>query len=333
MAEHNWKWRKFMRNSKWLAVIVTGVAVLVGACLPASAARVLAIEYAGDHLFLTAHPDEIDALDSGAIPGWQRTGVELWVHDAPEPGLVPVCRFYSTAFAPRSAHFYTADAAECVAVMSSPDWTYEGTAFFARLPDANGYCQTGSAPIYRWFNNGQGGVPNHRYTPYRTHTPLLAGWTREGVETGGGASLCMHWEFEHTFDIAKPRQVAMDSLRRGTWEFTVSRQNRPLAFRIDSFRIDFSAPPDPSRHPFVADFPAGSTSFQRGTAYGYAYWDQEMGDFTALFSSDDGWSMNEYETMTFYFVGRDALVGCLFEPWNWLTQEATPCHALEARRL
>ena len=322
-----------MCKSSALKVLAASLAALVGAIPPASAGLVKAIEYAGDHLFLTTHPAEIAALDSGAIPGWQRTGVELWVHNAPEPGLVPVCRFYSVAFAPRSSHFYSADATECEALKSNPDWNYEGTAFYARLPDANGYCQTGSAPIYRWFNNGHGGVPNHRYTPYQSQTPALVGWTKEGVEPGGGASLCMHWGPDHAFDLAKPRQVVMDSLRRGTWEFTVSRKDRPLAFRIGSFRIDFSASPDPSRHPFVADFPEGSMSYQRGAAYGYAYWDHGMGEIITLLSSDDGWSMGEYETMTFYFVGRDALVGCLFEPWNWLTQEASPCHALEARRL
>ena len=66
------------------------------------------------HVFMTADPDEIAALDAGAFGGvFVRTGRQLLARDGPVSGTVPVCRFFTTAFAPKSSHFYTADAAEC----------------------------------------------------------------------------------------------------------------------------------------------------------------------------------------------------------------------------
>jgi hypothetical protein len=49
-----------------LTVLVAGLAALVRLVRPAAAGLVKAIEYAGEHLFPTAHPGEIAALDSGA---------------------------------------------------------------------------------------------------------------------------------------------------------------------------------------------------------------------------------------------------------------------------
>jgi len=174
-----------MRQRNGLTALVAGLAALVGLVQPASAGLVKAIEYAGDHVFLTANPGEIAALDSGTIPGWQRTGVELWVHDTPEPGLVPVCRFYSAAFAPRSSHFYTADPAECASVQGSHDWVYEGVAFYASPSGADGQCPADWWGVARWYNNGRGGAPIHVYVPevlyynwdYAEIPP--AGWTVE----------------------------------------------------------------------------------------------------------------------------------------------------------
>ena len=64
-----------------------------------------------------------------------------------------------------------------------PDWTYEGVAFYARLPDAQGNCAAGTAAIHRLFNNGQGGAPNHAYTAdaAKLNTLVGAGWVSEEV--------------------------------------------------------------------------------------------------------------------------------------------------------
>ncbi len=153
-----------------------------------------AVEYyhAGiDHYFVTADADEIAGLDAGAFGGvWHRTGQTFGVYAASADGLAPVCRFYSTNFAPRNSHFYTADPVECEGLKRNPDWTYEKIAFHVSLPDAAGVCPTGTSPVYRMFNNGQGGAPNHRFTiSYGTRLEFVPGkgWAGEGVPPTGAA--------------------------------------------------------------------------------------------------------------------------------------------------
>jgi len=87
------------------------------------------------------------------------------------------------AFAPKSSHFYTADAIECAGLKQNPSWQYEKIAFHARVPVA-GACAAGTVPVYRMYNDGQTGAPNHRFTTdaalYQQFTTTF-GWTAEGV--------------------------------------------------------------------------------------------------------------------------------------------------------
>jgi hypothetical protein len=94
----------------------------------------------------------------------------------------PTCRFFSTDFAPKSSHFYTPFPAECAIVKNNPDWQFESIAFYLQLADANGVCPTGTIPLYRMYNNGMGGAPNHRYTTsvITLDQMIAAGWTFEG---------------------------------------------------------------------------------------------------------------------------------------------------------
>jgi hypothetical protein len=144
-----------------------------------------AIEYhhaAFDHYFITAIADEITKLDNGTFVGWTRTGQTFKVYPNTAALLVDVCRFFSTAFAPKSSHFYTPDANECASVKANPDWQFEAVVFYMAQADANGNCAAGTQPIYRVYNNGQGAAPNHRYTTSLTiRTQMLAqGWIPEG---------------------------------------------------------------------------------------------------------------------------------------------------------
>ena len=76
--------------------------------------KVAVIEFynaALDHFFIAAasQPD-VPALDSGAIPGWSRTGRTFnGVSRARESGLAGVCRFYIPP-AKGNSHFYSASA-------------------------------------------------------------------------------------------------------------------------------------------------------------------------------------------------------------------------------
>jgi photosystem II stability/assembly factor-like uncharacterized protein len=139
-----------------------------------------------DHYFLTAASDEVAMLDIGTLPPWVPTGESWSVLDAATPASLPVCRFFSTAFAPKSSHFYTPFPDECAKVRTYPEWQFEAYAFFLELPDGfgtgTGRCRDGTLPLYRLYNNGMGGAPNHRYTTSRAtfNTMLNAGWLFEG---------------------------------------------------------------------------------------------------------------------------------------------------------
>jgi Repeat of unknown function (DUF5648) len=141
--------------------------------------------YAGwNFYFETSFPDEIAALDGGAFGGvWKRTGQSFYVWpSALNPAAVPTCRFFSTAFAPKSSHFYTPFAAECAGLKAGVAWQYEGIAFYIALADANGACPPGTIPLYRAYDNGMGGAPNHRYTTSLDilNQMIAAGWAFEG---------------------------------------------------------------------------------------------------------------------------------------------------------
>ena len=162
--------------------------------LAAPSANTVEYFHAGfGHYFMTADPGEIAALDAGAFGGaWKRTGKSFMTHANPTAGTVPVCRFFSTSFAPKSSHFYTADAAECEGVKRNPDWQFEKIAFHVPVPDATGTCASGTNPVYRMYNGGQTGAPNHRFTTdLATRQDFVAnrGYVQEGSGPVG-VSMC-----------------------------------------------------------------------------------------------------------------------------------------------
>jgi hypothetical protein len=165
--------------------VSTGTA-LISAGEPVSAAVPL-IEYyhAGfDHYFVTANADEIQKLDNGTFVGWRRTGLSFNVF-ASGASNAAVCRFFSTAFDPKSSHFYTPFASECATVKTNPNWQFEGEVFNVDLPVA-GECAANRRPLYRLYNNGQGGAPNHRYTTDVSVRAQMVGlgWISEGDGIG-----------------------------------------------------------------------------------------------------------------------------------------------------
>lgn len=158
--------------------------------VPPPVNKLVAIEFyypAFDHYFITAMPDEISALDGGVFPGWVRTGEVFNVYSGPSVGSALVCRFFSTSFAPKSSHFYTADAGECTIVNQNGDWLLEGDVMSIPVPNLAGNCAVGTQPVYRLYNNGQGAAPAHRYTPsLATRSQMLAqGWISEGYGNDG----------------------------------------------------------------------------------------------------------------------------------------------------
>ena len=167
---------------------------------PPPSGAVVAVEYYyadWNYYFETAFPDEIAGLDGGAFGGvWRRTGQTFYVWlsvvtasaaildpqpSAVNPLAVPTCRFFSTTFAPKSSHFYTPFEAECEFVKTNPNWQFESIAFYIALA-VDGVCPDGTIALYRLYNNGMGGAPNHRYTtdPTIFNNMQAAGWVFEG---------------------------------------------------------------------------------------------------------------------------------------------------------
>ena len=158
-----------LRALRGLAVAAILIAGATGA---AQAAIIDAIEYYNanlDHYFYTTNPVEINALDSGVLVGWQRTGLSFKVFDAtsPAPGSVPVCRFYGRPSAGLDSHFITANADECNLLKQPPynsAWLLESADVFeVFLPDfATGQCPAGTVPVYRTWDHRPDS--DHRYT-------------------------------------------------------------------------------------------------------------------------------------------------------------------------
>jgi len=174
------------------------IAALVAIVFAASsttlrAAIVSAVEYydaALDHYFVTALPNEIDALDGGQFPGWVRTGLSFNVYamGSAIPASTPVCRFYGSPAAGLDSHFYSASPLECQQVQQRfPNaWLLESLDVFeVFLPDTTtGQCPSGSIPIYRAWN--QRPDSNHRYTTDLgvMQTMLARGYAAEGYGPG-----------------------------------------------------------------------------------------------------------------------------------------------------
>ncbi len=179
------------------------------ACLAIAAQAVAqtqaAVEYYyadWDYYFETSFPDEIAILDGGAFGGvWRRTGQTFTVWSQPASGSSSACRFFSTSFAPKSSHFYTPFDSECATVKNNPDWQFEAIAFHLGLPDPAGTCPVGTKVLYRLYNNGMGGAPNHRYTTSLAVFNHMkdAGWIFEGNGLTGAFACVPLFEAQGTW--------------------------------------------------------------------------------------------------------------------------------------
>jgi len=170
---------------------VSAIACLMfsGACQAATYYTAIEFYNAGiDHYFMTAYTDEATSLDNKPEWDWARTGktFNVWLTQASAPSNAsPVCRFYGVfSNGTVGSHFYTIDQDECAYVKSRLDWGwgYEGDAFYAVKP-TGGTCPAGTFPIYRAYNNGMGGAPNHRYMTSQTevNTMVAQGWSNEDI--------------------------------------------------------------------------------------------------------------------------------------------------------
>ncbi len=134
-----------------------------------------------DHYFISALAPDIDALDSGRLAGWARTGQSFRVFPTQASGggaVNPVCRIYIPPDKGDS-HFFSASPMECADTIAKfPFMVFESASvFYVGLPDtATGACDAGMSPVYRVWNNRPDS--NHRYLTDRT--------LRDGMVAAGG---------------------------------------------------------------------------------------------------------------------------------------------------
>ena len=162
--------------------------------LDASTPFIPVIEYYAptlDHYFIATEAQaDIAALDSGAIPGWVRTGQTFRALPGPQVGASAVCRFYIPP-AYGDSHFFSASPPECAEVQSRfPFFDLETPgAFYVYPPDSNGNCAQGTIALYRLWDARP--ETNHRYTTDAAiRAQMIArGWLAEG--SGIGVVACV----------------------------------------------------------------------------------------------------------------------------------------------
>ncbi|MCC7038860.1 MAG: hypothetical protein IT516_00970 [Burkholderiales bacterium] len=119
--------------------------------------------------------------------GWTRSGKAFvaWIDAAARPeGSVPVCRFYGVAGSGPTSHLFTADAAECGALMADSKWAYEGIAFYA-MPSADGNCSDDMVPVVRLAKSGSTvSAARYRFVADAVRAQTMVtfdGWKAEGT--------------------------------------------------------------------------------------------------------------------------------------------------------
>lgn len=153
---------------------------------PATGEERSVVEYynaALDHYFVTAEADEVAMLDQGVVvPGWSRTGrmFKSWVRDAASG--VPACRYVGTPNLGQITHFYSIYPQECALLAGNPLWTTEGIAFRAQDFVEGLLCAADRTLVWRLYNNGKGGMANHRYLTSGSDIAAMLGqgWMVEG---------------------------------------------------------------------------------------------------------------------------------------------------------
>jgi serine protease len=136
-----------------------------------------------DHYFISSLAPDIDALDSGRLSGWTRTGSTFGVYPSQAAGgasVTPVCRIIiPPPFG--DSHFFGRSVQECADTLTKFPFMSEETpdAFFVTLPTA-GVCPDGTVPVYRVFSNRADA--NHRYMIDRALRDQMVamGWLAEG---------------------------------------------------------------------------------------------------------------------------------------------------------
>ena len=179
------------RNGNTISAIPSNFA---GASTTMTAGLVGNIEYFNsslDHYFMSSLAADLDALDTGRLAGWVRTGEGFMVYPseaaAGGAGVNPVCRIRIPP--PGDSHFFSASPQECSETLAKFPTMRQETpnAFYIALPVTSpgptaGACPQGTIPVYRVFNNREDA--NHRYMTDRMIRAEMV--MRGGIAEGYG---------------------------------------------------------------------------------------------------------------------------------------------------
>lgn len=171
-----------------LAVALAAALALFGA-VPAGAGTIVEFYHRGlDHYFVSGLPTEIEALDSGRLTGWARTGLSFETFPSGDARLAvsaPVCRFLGNPARGLTSHFYSAFVEECTVVKTRwpEEWRLETDELFRvhLVNPVTGLCPAGTKAVHRLWN-GRADT-NHRYTTERSvfDAMRLKGYVAEGT--------------------------------------------------------------------------------------------------------------------------------------------------------
>jgi len=160
---------------------------------------VTVVEYhhaAFDHYFITPVALEIALLDAKTPPfqDWSRTGFtfKAYANATAPAGSNAICRFFNDHFAPKSSHFYAGHGFGCEDTLRIfPDWGLEDDELFNMMvPDASGACPAGTTPVYRLYNQGMGGAPNHRFVTSLAERQKMVDLNYVPEGNGLGVGMC-----------------------------------------------------------------------------------------------------------------------------------------------
>ena len=144
------------------------------------------VEYydaAANEYFITSSTGEIAALDTGARPGWVRTGANFNGF-ATDPNLDGVCRYYVVTSAAWTHWYFTGKflcglSAGALYAQSLIEYVEEDPEMFDVIdPTTAGWCPYGATPLYSFWDR----KISHRYTTDQAiRAEMLAqGWIAEG---------------------------------------------------------------------------------------------------------------------------------------------------------
>ncbi|HEX7272283.1 MAG TPA: S8 family peptidase [Casimicrobiaceae bacterium] len=137
-----------------------------------------------DHYFMSANSSEITFVDTVLGATFQRTGEVFYAWTDPVQAPInaqPVCRFYAGGLI--SSHYFTASAAECQFMIAqyAGAWALETpAAFYVLLPDLDGNCTAGMAPVYRFFDGRQDANQRHTIDLSVRRAMINRAWVPQG---------------------------------------------------------------------------------------------------------------------------------------------------------